>query len=176
MNLWNHCFNQTKVKCKCRLFNSNSLKWIYHFIFVGPKHVNTCALQVNLKWNSYGSSVKETFTFGIVTPLQTKDFFFKWNFKIGPFKLLSFQFVLPFFWQLKVESHPKGSLLMETLFSRQQVADNTAQTALTPSLEQCQRASQGLKPHCVPVGLLLVQYITGRTGHCRGIKGTTELI
>lgn len=44
--------------------------------------------------------------------------------------------------------------------SREHAADNTAQTALSPSLDQCQRASHGLKPHCV-VGSLLVQYITG---------------
>lgn len=32
--------------------------------------------------------------------------------------------------------------------------------ALTPGLDQRQRASLGLKPHCVPVGLLLALYIT----------------
>lgn len=50
---------------------------------------------------------------------------------------------------------------MATLYSREHASDNTAQAALTPSLDQCQRASHGLKPHCIPVGSLLVQYITG---------------
>lgn len=47
-------------------------------------------------------------------------------------------------------------------YSREHASDNAAQTALAPSLDHCQRASHGLKPHCVPVGSLLMQYITGR--------------
>lgn len=53
------------------------------------------------------------------------------------------------------------SKVFPILYSGEQASDNTAQTTLTPSLDQCQRASHGLKPHCVPVSSLLVQYITG---------------
>lgn len=60
----------------------------------------------------------------------------------------------------KVYYHHKGTLLMAMLYSREHVSDNTAHCALTLSLDQCQGASDGLKPHCVPVGSLLVQYIT----------------
>lgn len=41
--------------------------------------------------------------------------------------------------------------------SKERTSDNAA---LTLALDPCQRASRGLKPRCVPVGSLLVQYIT----------------
>lgn len=49
-------------------------------------------------------------------------------------------------------------------------SDNTALTALTPSLDQCQTASHELKPHCVPVGLLR-QYIKGGQDTAEELKG-----